>query len=306
MRPARRSWRRRLQGVAHAVHGTDALGADLPAQRLDVAVDGPGAGGVRPVPDLGQQLAPGAAPRGACSPGTPGGRSRWASDGRPRCAPCPCAALRVVDLPVSPRRRMPLRGVEAARAARSMRRSSTCTRAASSRMENGLVDVVVGADAQPDQHVGLVVARGQHHHRHRSLGLHAPADLQGRRSPGSMMSGQGGPPPRSTAVGPSPAAAPGSLGTRRVVDRVRPRRRLRPRRQLRLLTVPVHRTEAGPAGDRRPGGPAEAGRRAAARPPPGRTSPSPSPRTSRTVSTNSSASSCCAVSWKPCARNCAS
>ncbi|CAM5271003.1 endopeptidase La [Streptomyces hirsutus] len=39
---------------------------------------------------------------------------------------------------------------------------------------------------------------------------------------------------------------------------------------------------------------------------PSRTSPSPSPRTSRTVSTNSSASSCCAVSWKPCARNCAS
>ena len=42
----------------------------------------------------------------------------------------------------------------------------------------GLGHVVVGTDAEPDQHVGLVVARGEHHHRHGAGGLHAPADLQ--------------------------------------------------------------------------------------------------------------------------------
>ena len=38
--------------------------------------------------------------------------------------------------------------------------------------------VVVGADAEADQHVGLVVPRGEHQHRHRPLGLHPAADLQ--------------------------------------------------------------------------------------------------------------------------------
>lgn len=38
--------------------------------------------------------------------------------------------------------------------------------------------VVVGADPEPDQHVGLVVARGEHQHRHRAGGLHTAADLQ--------------------------------------------------------------------------------------------------------------------------------
>ena len=39
---------------------------------------------------------------------------------------------------------------------------------------------------------------------------------------------------------------------------------------------------------------------------PSRTSPSPSPRTSRRASTSSSGSSCCAASWTPSARSCAS
>ena len=37
--------------------------------------------------------------------------------------------------------------------------------------------VVVGADAEPDEQVGLRVQRGEHEHRHRPLALDAPADL---------------------------------------------------------------------------------------------------------------------------------
>ena len=38
--------------------------------------------------------------------------------------------------------------------------------------------VVVGADAEPDQHVRLAVARRQHQHRHLPLALHPPAHLE--------------------------------------------------------------------------------------------------------------------------------
>lgn len=38
--------------------------------------------------------------------------------------------------------------------------------------------VVVGADAEAHQHVGLVVPGGEHHHRHRTLGLDPAAHLQ--------------------------------------------------------------------------------------------------------------------------------
>jgi hypothetical protein len=38
--------------------------------------------------------------------------------------------------------------------------------------------VVVGADPEADQHVGLVVTGRQHQHRHRPLGLHPAAHLQ--------------------------------------------------------------------------------------------------------------------------------
>lgn len=47
---------RRLESVAHAMHGADGIGTELMAQRLDVAVDGAGAGCVDPVPDLFEQL----------------------------------------------------------------------------------------------------------------------------------------------------------------------------------------------------------------------------------------------------------
>ena len=40
-----------------------------------------------------------------------------------------------------------------------------------------LGEVVVGTDAEPDQDVRLVVARGQHQHRDRPLGLDPPAHL---------------------------------------------------------------------------------------------------------------------------------
>ncbi|CAM5481517.1 hypothetical protein SVIOM342S_10444 [Streptomyces violaceorubidus] len=58
---------------------------------------------------------------------------RWTSSLRTRTRRC------AWSISSSPRRRMPLRGVEAATTARSTRRSSACTRAASSRIENGLV-----------------------------------------------------------------------------------------------------------------------------------------------------------------------
>ena len=38
------------------MHGADGIGTELMAQRLDVAVDGAGAGCVDPVPDLFEQL----------------------------------------------------------------------------------------------------------------------------------------------------------------------------------------------------------------------------------------------------------
>ena len=38
--------------------------------------------------------------------------------------------------------------------------------------------VVVGADGEPDEQVGLLAARGQHQHRHRPVALHAAADLE--------------------------------------------------------------------------------------------------------------------------------
>ena len=41
---------------SHAMHGADGIGTELMAQRLDVAVDGAGAGCVDPVPDLFEQL----------------------------------------------------------------------------------------------------------------------------------------------------------------------------------------------------------------------------------------------------------
>ena len=42
----------------------------------------------------------------------------------------------------------------------------------------GLRHVVVGPHRQPDQHVRLLVARREHHHRDPSIGLDAPAHLE--------------------------------------------------------------------------------------------------------------------------------
>ena len=58
-----------LQGVADAVHRADQVGAELAAQRLDVAVHRARAGRVGPAPHLGQQLLARRAPRA-------GGRAR--------------------------------------------------------------------------------------------------------------------------------------------------------------------------------------------------------------------------------------
>src|SRR3954470_16239387 len=51
----RRSSRGVLERVADAVHGADQVGAELAAQRLDVAVDGTRAGSVGPAPHLGEE-----------------------------------------------------------------------------------------------------------------------------------------------------------------------------------------------------------------------------------------------------------
>ena len=51
-------------------------------------------------------------------------------------------------------------------------------RAASSRGENGFDDVVVGAELEARDAVGLLVARGQHHDRHLRVRAHLPAHLE--------------------------------------------------------------------------------------------------------------------------------
>ena len=52
------------------------------------------------------------------------------------------------------------------------------TRATSSRGLKGFVEIVVGADGETDQHVGLVVAGGEHHDGHPPVGLDPPTHLE--------------------------------------------------------------------------------------------------------------------------------
>ena len=51
-------------------------------------------------------------------------------------------------------------------------------RAASSRGENGFGHVVVGAELEPGDAVGLLVAGGQHHDRHVRVRADPAADLE--------------------------------------------------------------------------------------------------------------------------------
>ena len=69
---------RRLESVAHAMHGADGIGTELMAQRLDVAVDGAGAD-ASTSPRLFEQLFAGEHDSGG-GPAWPADRTRWGSD----------------------------------------------------------------------------------------------------------------------------------------------------------------------------------------------------------------------------------
>ena len=163
-----------LERVADAVHGADAVGADLGPQRLDVAVDGAGARRVRPVPDVGQQALTGE--HLARRRGEPGEQvelrrrqphllPRRDDPSRPRVDD------QVADDETGRRARGELGGpVDAPQQGPDARHQLA--------HPERLGEVVVGPDREPDQDVGLVVARGQHQHRHRGRRLDAPADLE--------------------------------------------------------------------------------------------------------------------------------
>ena len=91
---------RHLQRVADAVHGADQVGAELAAQRLDVAVDGAGARRRRPSPRPRRAAAPGAAP----SRGRPARQTSRSNSVGVRCASAPARRTRRcgrVDLQVA-------------------------------------------------------------------------------------------------------------------------------------------------------------------------------------------------------------
>ncbi len=166
---------RRLERVADAVHGAHALGADLRPQRLDVAVEGAGAAGIGPAPDLAHEVVAAA------------DRSRLGREGEQQ------VELQRGEVHLgSPRRRRVARpGRRRGRRASSTAGWSRGERAgpldpAQQGPDPGhdlahperLRDVVVGADAEPDEQVGLVGAGRQHEHRHGALGLDAATHLE--------------------------------------------------------------------------------------------------------------------------------
>ena len=84
-----------------------------------------------------------------------------------------------------------------------------------------LRDVVVGAELEAGDPVGLLVARGQHHDRHLRLGAHLPADLEAvdpgqadveHDEPDRVAAQLGRPPPRRCAAR-ARASRPAARGT---------------------------------------------------------------------------------------------
>ena len=118
--------------------GTDHIRAELAAQGFDVAVDGTGAGCVRPTPDLGQQALSGQdGPRTAGQVTQQVELDRCQVDLDPGS---PYPSFGGVDFEIAHDDDRTGGAASAASCAdRSSRRSSACTRAASSRNENGLV-----------------------------------------------------------------------------------------------------------------------------------------------------------------------
>ena len=163
-----------LQRVADAVDGAHAGGTDLGAQRLHVAVEGAGAGGVGPAPHLAHELL-----AGAHGPGCRRERGEevelergevhlGAVDGDPAGG---AVDLERADAAGRGRRRGELGG------ALDPAEQGVGARDDLAHPER-LGDVVVGADAEPHEDVGLVVAGGEHEHRDRADGLDAAAHLE--------------------------------------------------------------------------------------------------------------------------------
>ena len=117
-------------GVPDAVHRPDDVGADLPANRTHVRVDGALAGAVAVTPDLGQHLLPRADHAGRLQQV---GEQVELRSGQPTSWPSSLALRRGTSTSTSP-----ARSIRSGLAAdRSARRSSARTRAVSSRMLNG-------------------------------------------------------------------------------------------------------------------------------------------------------------------------
>ena len=167
---ARPAHQRRLQRVADAVHGADQPRSELAPQRLDVAVDGAALHAGRPSPHVFEQgLAGHRGPWPARQEGEhvefDSGQVDFLGHRGERGAPAgrfdshrPKAAAASAD-PVHAAQQHADPGDEFAHAER-------------------FGQVVVGADAEADQHVRLVASGGQHQHRRRPHRLDPSAYLQ--------------------------------------------------------------------------------------------------------------------------------
>ena len=219
---------RHLQRVADAVHGADQVGAELAAQRLDVAVDRAGAWRRAPAPHLGQQRS-----RGSTARGCPARCTSRSNSVGVRCA------SRRPGAPAARRRRSP--GRRARSGAPSAARPPPLD-AAQQRVHAGgqlpdgerLGQVVVGAD-------GRARPAGRSPRRGRSASAPAPAARPGsagtppaRRSRAASRRARPGPAAdalaAATAAGPSAAmsTAKPSARSRAATDSAIVGRRRRP------------------------------------------------------------------------------
>ena len=174
----RRRRRAGFERVADAVHGAHAVGPDLGAQGLHVAVERAGAAGVGPAPHLAHQLV---APRTA--PGSAARASSRSNSSGVRCTSLARAATRreprsTVRSPTVEHRR--LLGGELARPVDAAQQGPDAGDDLAHPERLG--DVVVGADAETDEQVGLVGARREHEDRHRPLAPGCDGTPRARRS----------------------------------------------------------------------------------------------------------------------------
>ena len=158
-------------GVPDAVHGADDVGAELAAQRADVRVDGARARRHVVAPHLLEQLFAGRHPTGPRRE-----VHEQVELGRREVhelAVLTHAARRGIELDVADRRRDRRRSPATRAGATQDRVHARDELAGAERLRH----VVVGADLEPDDEVGLAVARGEHEHRHRAISLDALAHL---------------------------------------------------------------------------------------------------------------------------------